>query len=181
MGKAKPLVLVVAVVVWVAVGLYWAREDLTFIWSLTKFHDLSEYDERLYLYGSDYVAIDYLAEKASESAQILALVPDASYFGKFHYFLYPRKITVVGDPAQLSTIAQSGDFDYLYVYYPPDDRYWGVIKAIGFQRDFGWTLEKVYRGLIGSLGEDIVGTPGAMMAKLSENYGNGLYAIGENP
>jgi len=182
MNKHKWLVVILGLVgLWVILGVYFAREDSDFIWSLGSYSHLAHYDQEMYLYGSDYMAYDWLRQESSPSARILALIPDPYFYTKMHYFLYPRTIRAVGDPEALAADLKAHPADYLMTYLPPDERLWGAIVAFEYIKKYQWSEDKVYRGVLAALGQDKVGTEGAFLAKAAEFYGNIVYEVGGSP
>jgi hypothetical protein len=177
MGWMKKWWLGLALMVWVVIGLWFARGDLEFIGSMGQFAKANQYDQRMYLFGADYQIYNGLRAYTPPNSRILALVPDSYYYAKMYYFLYPRTIDTVGDPEGLGTEIAKGTYDYVFVFNPPEEYYWGEVRTAAWRDTYNWDNHIIYQELITGLGEEAVGSEAAFMATLTDNFGNVIYKV----
>jgi hypothetical protein len=133
----KKILVPLAIGVWVAVGLWFTRDDLDYIRMLQSVVNHEPFDKRMYLYGSDYYAYDFF-QKTPPTTKILALMPDSYYYAKMLFFLYPREIKVIGDPKALTSELVS-QYDYVYQYNPGEAYYLGAVQTTAWREQYGWS------------------------------------------
>lgn len=171
--------LLAGVLLWMGLGLYLMQADLKLTSKVGSLSGMPAAVQHQALFGADWPAYQDMAAKLPAEAKILALVPDLYYFYKMNYFLYPRQITIAGDPNKLEEKLKRVNYDYVYVFYPQDNKGWGLTRVKGLWDRYQWTPEAVYRGMAAALGQETVGSREEWEERLGQGMGNLLVAVKE--
>jgi len=159
-------------IAWFVVGGYYLQTTIKPIRQLYELVDLPQDLKRPALNGADWLAYQQIKGVTAPNAKILALMPDALYFGKMHFFLYPRNITFLANPNGLSEAYKKDDYDVVYIFYPNSEEYYGAIIAFSFISNYDWSEENVHRQLAATLGEKVVGSQDDFKERLYQQSGN---------
>lgn len=158
-------------------GAYLSYPLIKSVWHFSTYRDLPRDEKRITLFGTDAKAYEEIIASSPENATIIALMPDKLYWGKMHYFLYPRRITFTGNPNELPDLISQQQYDYLLLYYPVKTEWFGAIKGNAFAVDHDWSPENLYTQIKNALGEDRVGSFEDFKVTITSGSGNYLVRL----
>lgn len=99
----------------------------------TTWLSLPDEEKRIRMFGDTYSFLKFVEQNTPKTSSIVFLAPGGKAYYLARYFLYPRMITYIKNPEQITQIIDKNNFNYLIFYQSSE-------KDINENNSINWKL-----------------------------------------